>query len=162
MVELLKASIPKRIALKIDLRNGISAVWGNATRIRQIVMNLVINASEAIGGAEGEIRVGTSRVTGGQELAPDSATSLPQGDYLRLEVTDTGCGMTPEIRARVFDPFFTTKSGGHGLGLAVVHGITHSHGGAIHVISAPGRGTTFEVLFPCMGGGRTPRSRDPK
>jgi PAS domain S-box-containing protein len=158
MVELLRASIPKRVRLKTDLRNGLPAVWGNSTRIREIAMNLVLNASEAIGEAGGEVHISTARVTGGVELAPDSGTSLPEGDYVRLRVSDTGCGMTEELRARVFDPFFTTKSGGHGLGLAVIHGIAHSHGGAVHVISAPGHGSTFEVLLPCMraSAGETP------
>jgi PAS domain S-box-containing protein len=151
MLELLRASIPKRVVLKTDLPNGLPAVWGNATRIREIVMNLVINASEAIG-ETGLIHVSASRVTGGPELAPDSAASLTEGDYVRLIVSDTGLGMTEEVRARIFDPFFTTRSSGHGLGLAVVHGIAHSHGGAIHVISEPGRGSTFEVLLPCMPG----------
>lgn len=160
MLGLLRASIPKRVVLKPDLQNGLPSVWGNATRIRQIVMNLVINSSEAIGEVSGEIHVSTSQITGGQELAPDNSLRLAEGDYLRLRVSDTGCGMTEEVRTRVFDPFFTTKSTGHGLGLAVVHGIAHSHGGAIHVISAPGKGTTFEVLLPCMRGrvGETPPS----
>jgi two-component system cell cycle sensor histidine kinase/response regulator CckA len=74
---------------------------------------------------------------------------LPDGDYLTLEVSDTGQGIPPEIQARVFDPFFTTKSTGHGLGLAVVHGIVRGLGGAIHVASEPGKGTTFQVLLPC-------------
>ena len=150
MLELLTASIPKRVVLSTDLENGLPVVWGNATRIREIVMNLVINASEAIGETGGTIRVSTSRVNGGAELAPGSATGLPDGDYVRLRVSDTGCGMTEELRARVFDPFYTTKKTGHGLGLAVVQGIVRSHGGAIHVISAPGDGSTFEVLLPCM------------
>jgi CheY-like chemotaxis protein len=82
---------------------------------------------------------------------------LPEGDYLRLSVSDTGCGMTEEQKARIFDPFFTTKFAGRGLGLAVVQGIVRAHSGAIHLVSAPGQGTTFEILLPCD---REPKERD--
>jgi CheY-like chemotaxis protein len=102
-------------------------------------MNLVTNASEAIEDRDGMIRVTTSR-------------SKVAGDYLQLEVTDTGRGMSPETQARVFDPFFTTKSAGHGLGLAIVQGIVRSLGGAIQLRSELGKGTTFQILLPCAAG----------
>jgi signal transduction histidine kinase len=137
IIALLKTLISKRATLDFDLPRNLPAVWGNPTRIRQIAMNLVLNASEALGDATGVIHITTSRVTPG-----------PAGDYLRLEVSDTGCGMTEEQRVRIFDPYFTTKRTGHGLGLAVVHAIVESHGGNINVATAPGRGTTVEVLLP--------------
>jgi two-component system cell cycle sensor histidine kinase/response regulator CckA len=76
-------------------------------------------------------------------------TDLPEGDYLRLEVSDTGCGMTEERKARIFEPFFTTKFAGRGLGLAVVQAIVRAHGGTVNLISAPGQGTRFQILLPC-------------
>ena len=77
---------------------------------------------------------------------------MPEGNYVRLEVSDTGCGMTKEVQAKIFDPFFSTRFAGRGLGLAVVQGIVRDHRGAIHLVSAPGEGTTFDVLLPCTGG----------
>jgi len=87
-------------------------------------------------------------VSGGRDLAPNNATDLPPGDYVRIEVSDTGCGMPEEIRAKLFDPFFSTKFPGRGLGLAVVQGIVRDLGGAVNIVSAPGQGTVFQVLLP--------------
>jgi signal transduction histidine kinase len=146
MLVLLKVSISKRATLHTNLCQHLRAVWGNATQIRQIVMNLIINASQAIGEKDGVISVSTLRAAGGRH------------HFVRLEISDTGCGMTEEEKARIFDPFFTTKPGGHGLGLAVVHGIVNSHGGAINVTSTPGKGTMFEVLLPCVETSTEPAS----
>jgi CheY-like chemotaxis protein/two-component sensor histidine kinase len=149
MLELLKISISKKVVLNVNLDKNLPAVWGNAPQLRQVVMNLVINASDAIGEKEGAIQVSTSRVTGGQGPTINAARSLPAGDCVRLSVSDTGCGMTEETRAKIFDPFFSTKFAGRGLGLAVVRGIVREHEGAIDVVSAPGQGATFQVLLPC-------------
>jgi len=135
--------------LRTNLDKYLPAVWGNAPKIRQVVMNLVINASEAIGEKEGEIRVTTSRVTVGRDSLVNKTAHLPAGEYVQLEVSDTGYGMTDEVRAKILDPFFTTKFAGRGLGLAVVQGIVRDHGGALDVISAPGQGATFRVVLPC-------------
>ena len=143
MSGLLKASISGS-SLHLDLCNDLPSVLGNATQIRQLVMNLVINASQAIGDRDGVIHVKTSLVRGRSAVDPRRDSN---DDYIRLEVSDTGCGMTEEEKAKIFDPFFTTKPSGHGLGLAVVQGIVQSHNGAINVFSTSGKGTTFEVLF---------------
>jgi CheY-like chemotaxis protein len=84
-----------------------------------------------------------------QRKESEHASNLPDGEYVLLEVADTGSGMTEEIKARIFDPFFTTKPGGRGLGLAVAQGVVRAHGGIMNVVSAPGRGTTFQVFLPC-------------
>jgi signal transduction histidine kinase len=111
-------------------------------------MNLIINASQAIGEGGGSIHVKTSFSIRRAHAAPADGAACQDG-YVRLEISDTGCGMTDEQKAKIFDPFFTTKSQGHGLGLAVVQGIVQSHGGAINVASTLGQGSTFEVLFRC-------------
>jgi two-component system cell cycle sensor histidine kinase/response regulator CckA len=149
MLELLKVSVSKQIDLKIELDKKLPAVLGSAAQIRQVVMNLVINASDAIGSKEGIIYITTSLVTREYGSGVTGAADFPAGDYVRLGVSDTGCGMTEEVSAKIFDPFFTTKFAGRGLGLAVVQGIVRAHGGAVSLVSAPGRGATFQVLLPC-------------
>ncbi len=151
MLELLKVSISKHVVLKTELSSDLPAVSGNAPQLRQVVMNLIINASEAIGEQDATIRISTSLLNE-QELMTTRGIDMPAGDYVRLEVSDTGCGMTKEVQAKIFDPFFSTRFAGRGLGLAVVQGIVRDHRGTIHLASAPGEGTTFEVLLPCSGG----------
>ncbi len=145
MLLLLRVSVTKHAVIEVYLDHDPAAIRASAAELRQIVMNLITNASDAIGEQDGVIRVTTRRVA---QSGTSSPTTLPDGEYLQLEVSDTGCGMSPETQARVFDPFFTTKSAGRGLGLAVVHGIVQSLGGAIHLESEPGKGTTFRVLLP--------------
>jgi len=147
MLELLHVSISKRAALKIDLQENLPAVLANPAQIRQVIMNLITNASEAIGERGGVITIATSRV--GVEDGSASIGEPRQVGGVRLEVSDTGCGMTEEVRSKIFDPFFTTKFAGRGLGLAAVDGIIRSHGGTINVTSRRGRGSRFEVLLPC-------------
>jgi CheY-like chemotaxis protein len=148
MLALLRVSVSKHAVMDADLGQDLPATRAGAAQLRQIVMNLITNASDAIGDRAGVIRVITRRVTLGAESARDSESSS-KGDYVALEVSDTGCGMSQETRGRLFDPFFTTKSVGRGLGLAVVSGIVRSLGGAIHVTSEPGKGSTFQILLPC-------------
>ena len=153
MLQLLKVSIPRRANLKTHLRMDLPPLWGNAAQLRQLIMNLVINAGEAIGEREGEIRIATALAAGRPAML--NAANLPEGDYLQLEVADSGCGMTPEVQARMFDPFFTTKQVGRGLGLAAIQGIIRGHGGAISVVSAAGRGSRFVILLPCSSRSET-------
>jgi PAS domain S-box-containing protein len=149
MVELLRVSISKHAALRTDLQDDLPAVVGRASQIRQILMNLIINASEALGSDRGVITITTSHFVIPRDSDPKKAPQLPEGTYVDLSVSDTGCGMSEEARAKIFDPFFSTKFAGRGLGLAVVQGIVRDHGGAIHLVSSPGTGTTFEIFLPC-------------
>ncbi len=151
---LLEVSISKRAVLKFHLGEGLPPVLGDATQLRQVIMNLVINASEAVGEKSGFISI-TSGLTradraylAGSHFAPD----LPEGDYIYVEVADNGGGMSPEVQAKIFDPFFTTKFTGRGLGLAAVLGIVRGHKGALKVFSEQGWGTTFKILLPCTEG----------
>jgi PAS domain S-box-containing protein len=150
MLQLLHISISKSVALTIDLQENLPAVLANPAQIRQVVMNLITNAAEAIGERGGVITIVTSEVQA-KCSSTTSAQGQREGGGVRLEVSDTGCGMTEEIRAKIFDPFFTTKFSGRGLGLAAVQGIIRSHGGTINVASTPGRGSRFEVLLPRAG-----------
>ena len=147
---LLRISISKSAALDLDLAAVLPAVLADETQIRQIVMNLVINASEALSELGGSVHVSTGVMHADREWIARAhlASELPEGEYVYLEVADTGAGMTPEVQARIFDPFFTTKFTGRGLGLAAVLGIVRGHRGAIRLHSVPGEGTTFQVLLP--------------
>jgi PAS domain S-box-containing protein len=149
MLTLLKVSVTKRAVIQANLDQDLPAIHGSAAQIRQVVMNLITNASDAIADRDGVIRVITKRVTLSGEPAARSSRMLPDGNYVELEVSDTGGGMSLQTQAKVFDPFFTTKSAGRGLGLAVVQGIVGSLGGAIRLTSEPDKGTTFQVLLPC-------------
>jgi two-component system cell cycle sensor histidine kinase/response regulator CckA len=151
MLQLLQVSISKHVSFKMDLCKDLPAVQAAPQQIRQIVMNLVTNSAEAIGERDGVIRVTTAQVKVNRDADVPNAENLAEGNYLNLEVSDTGCGITPEMQAKLFDPFFTTKGAGRGLGLALIQGIVRAHGGTISLKSAPGQGTTFQVLLPCTG-----------
>jgi nitrogen-specific signal transduction histidine kinase/ActR/RegA family two-component response regulator len=144
MLELLRISVSKHATLQTVLDPDLPSVRASGAQVRQIIMNLAINASEAIGDREGVIRV-TTRCVPGQDIA---FTGSANGDYVQIEISDNGCGIPAEKQARLFDPFFTTKSAGRGLGLAVVDGIVRGLQGTIQVLSAPGQGATFQVLLP--------------
>ncbi|MCG8589642.1 MAG: PAS domain S-box protein [Proteobacteria bacterium] len=148
VTDLLDVSIPSTVSIQYALDGDLPAVRADASQLRQIIMNLVINASDAIGGEIGTISIGTrtERVTA-EEAQRES--ELEPGAYNVLWVEDTGTGMDAETRARIFDPFFTTKFAGRGLGLAAVLGIVRGHRGALRVESERGEGSRFEVWLPC-------------
>jgi signal transduction histidine kinase/CheY-like chemotaxis protein len=153
MLHMLEVSISKKAVLRFNLIPDLPSVEADATQIRQIVMNLVINASEAIGEKSGVIAVTTGCMDCNKEYLKDVwlDENLTQGLYVYLEIADTGCGMDKETQAKLFDPFFTTKFTGRGLGMAAVLGIVRGHKGAIKVHSEPGKGTSFKILLPASG-----------
>ena len=151
MIHLLQVSISKKAVMRFNFTSNLPPVEADATQIRQVIMNLITNASDAIGEKSGLITIST----GVMELdhtylgTTYMDEGMAEGYYNYVEVSDTGCGMDAETKARIFDPFFTTKFTGRGLGLAAVLGIVRGHHGGIKVYSEPGRGTTFKVLLPC-------------
>lgn len=141
--QLVRANIPSHVDLKLFLHENLPPVWGDCSQLQQVIMNLIINASESLDAmGPGQVRVHTSSgyMHGTGDIAP--------GRYISLTVEDEGAGMTPEIVSRIFEPFFTTKFTGRGLGLAAVHGIVRSHKGSLHVESTVGQGSKFIVLLP--------------
>ena len=150
MSELLSVSISKKVTLRTDLQPDLPAVEADSAQFQQVVMNLVTNASEAIGEQAGTVTLRTRGVT---YAKADLVTAFPgqvldPGRYVRLEVQDDGCGMDAETIGRIFDPFFTTKFTGRGLGLSAMLGIVRGHRAGLRVESASNKGTTFILLFP--------------
>ncbi|MDP1831667.1 MAG: CHASE domain-containing protein [Geothrix sp.] len=150
MGDLLSVSMSKKVALRQDLQPGLPPVEADSAQFQQVVMNLVINASEAIGDRPGSVTLRTRSMS--YSRAELSATFpgqvLEPGPYVRMEVEDDGCGMDAETIGRIFDPFFTTKFTGRGLGLSAMLGIVRGHRAGIRVESTPGEGTLFILLFP--------------
>jgi PAS domain S-box-containing protein len=155
MGTLLRTAISKQATLKWELGDDLPAMTADPTQLRQVVMNLITNASDALGDDSGTITLRT-----GQQ-SPDAAASGPGTPSVFLEVSDTGCGMDSGTLQRIFDPFFSTKFSGRGLGLAAVMGIVETHHGHVHIRTAPGEGTTFRVVFPATDGAAetSPRRR---
>jgi PAS domain S-box-containing protein len=158
MAQLLRASIGKDIRLELEPGSGVVAAQGDDTQLRQVLLNLVTNAAEAIGNAVGKvvIRTGVTDVTSATPERRWFAGELANGRYAYLEVEDSGAGITSADRERIFDPFFTTKLTGRGLGLAAVLGIVKAHQGTVLVDSRLGSGSRFRVLLPAVSTGRVP------
>ncbi len=154
MTELLRVSVSTQARLLVKTMPRLPRILADATQIHQVVMNLITNASEAIGDHEGTITLSTRFETLVSVDLPPSPPSPPMlpGDYVVLEVGDTGCGIPPEALGRIFDPFFTTKATGRGLGMSALLGILRAHQGGVRVTSRPGGGTTVTIYFPCEGG----------
>jgi PAS domain S-box-containing protein len=154
LLDLMRASVSENVRIEARLQEALPAIEGDVTQLRQLLLNLVVNASDAMGDQGGVVRLRTGvHGVDEEELAEAvGGSGLPPGQYVTLTVGDDGVGMEPEVCARIFDPFFTTKSQGRGLGLAAVLGIVRAHRGAIRIDSRPLAGTVFEVMIP-----RSPR-----
>jgi PAS domain S-box-containing protein len=160
--DLLAASMARRSQLELRLESP-TLVEGDETQLRQVVVNLVSNASEAMGGRPGTVWVRTGTLHADRTYLADTfgPQELEAGDYAYVEVSDSGEGISEAARARIFEPFYTTKVSGRGLGLAAVLGIVQGHRGAIKLLSEPGRGTTFRVLLPSSLHAESSRSEEP-
>jgi PAS domain S-box-containing protein len=150
--DLLRTMISRGATLRIEAPRDLPFVEADSAQIRQVIVNLITNASDALGAATGTltVRAGVVRATTALLRSTFVDDQLPEGDYVFVEIADTGMGMTAETTARMFDPFFTTKRAGHGLGLAATLGIVRGHRGAIKVETEPGHGSKVTVLFPAM------------
>lgn len=150
MSHLLEASISKNVLLKYDFADDVPPIEADPTQIRQIIMNLITNASEAVGGKNGVISISTGKMVCDDAYLTNCTIgdNIAGGQYSYLEVSDTGCGMDDEEKQKIFDPFYSTKFTGRGLGMAVILGIVRGHRGAIKVYSELNKGTTIKVLFP--------------
>src|SRR4051794_2946908 len=161
MGPLIRTTLPNHASLVSDPAPDAPAVNADATQVRQIVMNLITNASDALGDTSGTITLRTGVVRReelmdnrfGLPIEEDDPASAAEHTYVYLEVADTGAGMSPDTLQHIFDPFFSTKFAGRGLGLAAVMGIVRSHRGLIRIRTEPGQGTIFRVLFPAVSGG---------
>ncbi len=153
MATLLTSSLSKKVQLELDLPEGLPSVEGDAAQLQQVLLNLVTNASDAIGDQLGRIRIVTGIATlDAADVAGLQAELKPRpGAYIFLEVSDTGCGIASEFQTRIFEPFFSTKDAGRGLGLSALLGILRAHHGALGMESTPGEGTTFRLYFPTAG-----------
>ncbi len=149
---LLQISSSKKTALKYDLTKPMPSISADSSQVRQMLMNLIANATEAIGDNRGLITIATGTMECDQAYLRTAFIDgdLPEGVYAYVEVSDTGCGMDADTCARIFDPFFSTKFTGRGLGLSAIIGIVRAHKGAIKVYSEPGKGSTFKILFPTV------------
>jgi PAS domain S-box-containing protein len=154
MGELLHTAISRKAEFRYELPDACPLIEGDPAQLRQVVLNLIINASEAIGDEPGVVTIGSGTIEADRACLGQTylGAELPEGSYVYLDVQDSGCGMDEETQSKIFDPFFTTKFTGRGLGLAALLGIVRAHRGAVRVESEPGRGARFRLLFPRISG----------
>lgn len=147
---LLESAISKSVVIKYSFARNLPPVTVDVVQLRQVVMNLITNASDSIGNKSGVITINTGAMMVDTKYLSETYLDegLPDGLYVYLEVADTGVGMNQEVQAKMFDPFYSTKASSRGLGLAAVLGIVRGHGGAIKCYSEVGQGTTMKVLLP--------------
>jgi PAS domain S-box-containing protein len=152
MAQMLKNAVSNKAVLSLNMESGLPRIEADPNQIRQVVMNLVMNALEALGDRGGAINVSVGSMQCDEEYlrGTELHDDLEPGRYVYLEVTDTGGGMDAGTKGRIFEPFFSTKFTGRGLGLSTVIGIVRAHGGALKVCSEPGKGATFRILFPAQ------------
>jgi PAS domain S-box-containing protein len=152
MTHLLEVSISKKVVLEFNLSDNLPAVEVDVTQIRQVIMNLITNASEAIGERSGIISIKTGVMVCDKNYFDGTyfKEDIKEGAYIYLEIADNGCGLNIETQSKIFDPFFTTKFTGRGLGLAAVLGIVRGHGGSLKLYSEEGQGSTFKILLPAV------------
>ena len=150
LLSVLEVSVLKKITVTYHLDKHLPFVVADASQIQQLILNLVTNAADSMGKKSGEIKVSTSVVSVDRAYLSEcfSRGNITEGDYVCIQVSDNGCGMTPEVMEKVFDPFFTSKFTGRGLGLAAVLGIVKGHNGAIKIESQLDKGTTFSIILP--------------
>lgn len=160
---LLEASVPKNVAVRYEFPQASAFLDADENQIQQVLMNLVINASEASSGRNGTISIRVDTIQADRRMLDESlhGKELPEGCYALLEVSDSGEGMSPEVQKMIFDPFFTAKFTGRGLGLAATSGIVLGHKGASRVLSEPQKGSTFQVILPCAAPAETPIETPP-
>jgi len=150
MVHLIEVSIEKNVVIKYHLTEGLPLVEVDVAQLQQVILNLITNANEAIDNKSGVVSFSTGVMHADKAYLESSIcdTSVPEGRYVYIEVSDTGCGMDAITMEKMFDPFYTTKFTGRGLGMSAVLGIVRGHNGALRVYSELNKGTTFKVLFP--------------
>lgn len=150
IVKMLRSAIKKNVSISLDLKRDVPGITADSTQIQQIIMNLIINAAEAIGDANGAITLSLAKsaIEADQPETDFFGTTILPGRYACLTVTDNGCGMEPETQKRIFEPFYTTKFTGRGLGMSAILGIIKAHNGALQLSSQAGAGTTFKVYLP--------------
>lgn len=146
-IELVLPKLHSRIEITQTLAADLELVLGNDIQFRQVIMNLLLNAIDAIGQASGRIVISTRNLYAPETRYPDTHT-LPPGNYICLQVSDSGVGIGQETLEHIFEPYFTTKRTGTGIGLHITLAIVHAHRGAMQVFSTPGRGATFQVFLP--------------